>query len=278
MSTLGQEKKKQLVKEWIKEDVEGVSSILELIPFEQQDLERVKARLRKDWHVEETDLGFEGKYLELEKGRGYSKDYVHALIYNGQVAQYEAGIESYSEEWSQIKRQIKEQWKANEGPEITEDEHGIVFKRILSAVLEKYKTNVSASLGPLSATSVPPEFLKDYTNLIDPAQNATLSGTHGNEEIETLASAKRTDLLENVLRGYNPGARVLAALALLDLKKSGLQFSQRTDMAIDAVMNLNIKLHACVYDMCSYVTAKEALRWFDSGLAWPRIPLLQKKP
>lgn len=76
MSTLGQ--KTKLVKEWVHEDVEGVSSILRLIPFEQQDIEKVKARLRKDWHVEETNLGFGAKYLELEKGRGYSKGYVHA--------------------------------------------------------------------------------------------------------------------------------------------------------------------------------------------------------
>lgn len=108
-------------------------------------------------------------------------------------------------------------------------------------------------------------------------ENSTLSGTHPNEAIESLVNAQRVDLLENVLRGYNPGARVLASLALLELEKSGVQLSGRTHTAIDAVMNLNIELHACVYDMCSHVTAREAMRWFDSGLAWPRIRLPQKK-
>lgn len=275
-STFGQ--KKKLVKEWVDEDVEGVSSILGLIPFEQQDIEKVKARLRKDWHVEETNLGFGAKYLELEKGRGYSKGYVHSLIYNGQVAQYEAGIESYSEEWPQIKQRIYERWKADKGPESFADEHGLVFKRTLSAVLSRYKADVADTLGPLSKTLVPSDLSLNYSDLINPMENSTLSGTHPNEAIESLVNAKRIDLLENVLRGYNPGARMLASLALLRLEKTGVQLSSKTHTAIDRVMNLNIHLHSCVYDMCSDVTAKEAMRWFDSGLAWPKLRLPQKKP
>jgi hypothetical protein len=79
--------KKTLVKERLNEDVQGVSSIVGLIPSEQQNIERLKSQLRKDWHVEETDPGFKGKYLELEKGWGYSKGYVHALIYDGCLAE-----------------------------------------------------------------------------------------------------------------------------------------------------------------------------------------------
>src|SRR5215467_1343542 len=96
VSTAAQQK--ELVKKWVDEDVKGVSSIVALIPFERQDIDKLKARLRKDWHVEENDLGFGAKYLELAKGWGYSTGYVHALIYKGQVAQYEAGIEGDSSE------------------------------------------------------------------------------------------------------------------------------------------------------------------------------------
>ena len=70
----------------------------------------------------------------------------------------------------------------------------------------------------------------------------------------------------------------MAALALLELEKSGARLASQTQAAIDRVLNLSIDLHACVYDMCSYVTAQEALHWFDSGRAWPKIRLPQKKP
>jgi hypothetical protein len=270
--------KKKLVKKWVNEDVEGVSSIVRLIPFEKQNIEILKSQLKKNWHVEQTDLGFKGKYLELEKGWGYSRGYVHALIYEGRVARYEAGIESYSDEWPEIRDRVFGKWKAEKGPEVTEDEHGFVFNRTLPAVLSEYEATVGGTLGKLSNASVPPEVSKYYASLIDPMENETLSGTYRNEGVEALVNAKRIDLLENVLRGYNPGGRVLAALTLLEQERSGVHLSPGTQGAIGVVMNLNIDLHACVYDMCSSVTAREALKWFDSGLAWPGIRLPQKKP
>jgi len=127
---------KPLVAEWVNEDIEGVSSIVELIPFEKQNIEGVKTRLRKDWHVEETNLGFGAKYLEIEKGRGYSKGYVHALIFNRRVAQYEPGIESYSHEWSRIRQRVIDRWKESKGPEVAEEEHGLAFRQMLDIVLE----------------------------------------------------------------------------------------------------------------------------------------------
>jgi hypothetical protein len=272
---------KPLVAEWVNEDIEGVSAIVELIPFERQNIEGVKARLRKDWHVEETNLGFGGKYLELEKGRGYAKGYVHALIYNGRVAQYEVGIESYSEEWPKIRQRVSNRWKESKGPEVSEEEHGLVFRRTQVTVRHKYQANVAAALGRMNDTSVPSELLKSYTTLTDPMENSTLSGTHQNDDISALVNSNRVDLLENVLRAYNPGGRVMAALALLEVEKTGIQLPSNVRQSIDKVLNLNIELHACVFDMCSNPTAREALRWFDSGLAFPRPKVTnerQKKP
>jgi len=101
-------------------------------------------------------------------------------------------------------------------------------------------------------------------------ENSTLSGTQQDEDISALVNSNRIDLLENVLRAYNPGARVMTALALLQLQKSGTLLSSNMRQSIEKVLNLNIELHACVFDMCSNPTAREALRWFDSGLAFPK--------
>jgi hypothetical protein len=260
---------KPLVTEWVAKDIEGVLAIVELLPFENQNIAGVTARLRKNWHVEETNLGFGAKYLELGKGQGYSTAYVHAVIFNGRVAQYEAGIESYSDEWPRIRQQISDKWKMSRGPEPLQEEHGLVFRQKLSTVLKGYRANVAAALGPMMEKSVPPELKKSYTTLTDPMENSAISGTHQNDEITDLLNSNRLDLLENVLRAYNPGARVLAAIALLQLAKSGTKLSSKVRQSIDRVLNLNIELHACVFDMCSNPTAREALLWFDSGLAFP---------
>jgi len=84
-------------------------------------------------------------------------------------------------------------------------------------------------------------------------------------------------MLQNVLRAYNPGARVLAAIALLELEKSGVRISRRTRATIKKILNLTIELHGCVFDMCSGVTARQALDWFDSGRAFPKVQLPQRK-
>ncbi|MDX6578437.1 MAG: hypothetical protein QOE96_4390 [Blastocatellia bacterium] len=143
-SALGQSK--PLMTEWVNEDIQGVSAITKLIPFEKQNMERVKARLRKDWHVEEFNLGFGAKYLELERGWGYSKGYVHALTYNDRVAQYEAGIESYSEHWTQIKARIVSEWKRSKGPGASEEEHGLVFRQTLATVLRAARVEEELSI------------------------------------------------------------------------------------------------------------------------------------
>lgn len=269
-----------LVKEWVTKDLNGTAAIVRLVPFENQNIKALKVRLRKSWHVEEMDLGFGARYLELQKGQGYSMGYVYALTYNGRVALYEAGIESYSDEWPRIERQIKNRWLAAGGPRFITNEHGFSFKRSIDPVLAEYRAAVASDLGTMKPVEVPVEIAKNYSSLIDLMSNATLSGTHRNDDIEALVAARRLDLLENVLRGHNPGARVLAALALLELEESENGLSSATKETITKVLNLNIKLNACVFDMCSYVTAKQALKWFDSGKAFPQpeLPPRRSKP
>lgn len=267
---------KPLVAEWVNNDLEGVSAVRQLIPFEKQNIQVVKARLRKDWSIEETNLGFGGLYLTLAKGQGYAKSYVYALIYEGRVAMYEAGIESYSDEWPKIRERVLEKWEAEDLPQVALGEHGIAYKRTLESIMHLYQARVASALGPTRDASVAPDLEKSYASLTDPMNNSTISMTRRDEEIGTLLNANRTDLLENVLKAYNPGARVLAALALLELQKGGTRLSRVISKAIVRVLNLKVNLHACMFDICSYLTAKEAINWFDSDLAFP-VPKVRRR-
>ena len=67
-----QAQEKPLVAEWLNNDLKAVSAVLEPIPFEELNVGGVKARLSKDWSVEEADLGFGGKHLRLAKENGYT--------------------------------------------------------------------------------------------------------------------------------------------------------------------------------------------------------------
>ena len=104
---------KPLVPEWAKADVEGVPEVLKLFPFENQRIVALKEKLKDTWSVEEYDLGFGGKRLDFAKGNGYTKIYVESFIFNGQVAYYELGVESYSEEWPRIRDDVVEAWRKN---------------------------------------------------------------------------------------------------------------------------------------------------------------------
>ena len=259
-----------LVTDWVDKDLKGVLSVVKLLPFETQNIEQLKIQLLKSWHVEQFDLGFGANYLELEKGYGYSKGYVHALLYQGRVAQYEAGIESYSNEWPRIKNDILEKWKISNGPTVSIEEHGYVFRRAIEKTLSEYRSAVARVLGPLKKVKVPAELSKAYASLIDPMNNATLSGTQRDDDIDALMTANRVDLLDNVLRAYNPGARVISALALLEIKDQGTRLSLERRQTISKVLNLNIEIHVCVFDMCSHVTAKHALEWMTLGVPFPK--------
>ncbi len=263
-----QDQAESLVPQYVNEDIEGVSALIALLPLEVKGIDEIKATLRGNWHVEETDLGFGGRYLELARGRGYSRSYVYALVYNGRVAQYVAGIEGDSH-WPFIRQPIIDRWRDLSGPDVSEEGRGLVIRRTLPQALRSYQLNVAASLGPMRDLSVSPALRASYLELIDPMANTTISGTNRDDDISALVASNAWDLLENVLRGYNPGARVLAALALQDSERSGGRLSPGVRPSIDKVLNLGVEVHACVFDICSNLTARDALRWFGSDRAFP---------
>jgi hypothetical protein len=67
----------------------------------------------------------------------------------------------------------------------------------------------------------------------------------GREAIDALVEARRLDLIANVLRGYNPGARVYALLALQRLRHDGLPISPGLASTMQKVQNLKVPVATC---------------------------------
>jgi hypothetical protein len=63
--------------------------------------------------------------------------------------------------------------------------------------------------------------------------------------MNALVEARRIDLVVNVLRGYNPGGRVYALLALQHLGRSGFSVSQSVAATMRRVQNLKVPVSTC---------------------------------
>jgi hypothetical protein len=71
-----------------------------------------------------------------------------------------------------------------------------------------------------------------------------------------LLEADRIDLIENVLRGYNPGGRVYAVIALMRLRKKGRELKPDVLSTLKRVINLNIPITMC--DPCEVKPERRA--------------------
>jgi len=109
---------------------------------------------------------------------------------------------------------------------------------------------------------------KAFDYLTSPIENWGVGGREGEIAIDALVNANRIDLIENVLRGFNPGGRVYAALALLKLNKGNkLVLSADTVGTIEKVRYLDISIGTIAGCLVSSRTAKEILSDLDDSEA-----------
>ena len=161
--------------------------------------------------------------------------------------------------WPVIRKQIIELWKRNGGPEFSETATGIVHVETNEAVLQSYKSAVSAALGEVKQVKVPKELKEPYEYLTS-ALDCTAVERRGFMALAALVEAERIDLLENVLRGFSPSGRVHAARELLKLNENGrLVLSLDTLTTIEKIRNLNISITVVSGCIVNRLTANEIL-------------------
>jgi hypothetical protein len=132
-------------------------------------------RLKDAWSVEEQDFGFGGKRLDLGKGNGYSKMFVEAFLFNGRVAYYELGIESYSNEWPRIRDYIVDAWRKTTNVEPSVTQHRIAYRKTVDSVLASYRTAVLTHLGEMKSVDIPANLRDSYNLLTSFMENSTVS-------------------------------------------------------------------------------------------------------
>lgn len=249
------EKEEPLNPEWVRRDVQGVAVLMKLTPIENRNIEVLKKQLKDQWSVDEDWLGFGAKHVNIGKGYGYSSVYIDVLTFENKIAYYEIGVRvSGSRNWEEYRQKIIDAWKQSGGPKYTEKEHELTYQRKYDNVFAAYYQVVAGDLGGMKAVSVPAELKEAYDYLISPLNNSYvgegicgLDGPvlEGKTSIDALINANRVDLITNVLRGYNPGGRIFAAIALLRMKREGLRLDPDVTATLNKVAHLNVPVTTC---------------------------------
>ena len=123
-----------------------------------------------------------------------------------------------------------------------------IYKKDFDNVWRVYRSEIAKQLGPMKQVNLPDKLKSAYGLLIDPFKNSSITVVafdEGKPAIDALEDAKRIDLIENVLRGQNPGGRIYAAISLLRMQRRGKKFSRATNAAIRKVVNLDADAETC---------------------------------
>ncbi len=248
---------KPLNAKWLQNDLDGVKFLVRLMPVENLSIPELKKRFEAikentSW-FDESNLGFGARRARLNMGLGYTSIYIDFLLFRNKIVHYTivADVDkkvALTEHGTAVKRV----WKENGGPSFVEKNNELIFEKDYPEVWKSYEDYLTARLGPKTNVSVPEGLKGSYELLTNPFENSRISTVacdDGKPAIDELESAKRTDLIENALRGYNPGGRIYAAISLLRMKRKGNRLSAATQRTINRILTSDAEAAVCHGDI-----------------------------
>lgn len=264
---VSQAQKQQVIRaDWLAMDV---ANIERLLPQFKQHEPLTIAALEKIFGTPVYDraLGFGGRTFTFSKPGGYAYLRVSGFVFNDTIGYYTISV-SCSSSWSQIRSTIIESWKRYTDLEFKEDGSAITHERQFPDVVAAYKKALSAELGELATVTVP-QHLEDAYQVLLSLGNPLVLGDgpcdygavipHGKRAIDAIVAAHRTDLISNIVKGYNPGGRVYAAVALKAMEREGIKLSPDVLRALEVVRELDIDLETCSGCIHSHLKAKQII-------------------
>lgn len=246
--------------DWLARDYKSVELISLLASSTPLTPQRIGDILSVGNALEEDDLGFGATTFDIGKGNGYTTLSVEGFAFRGRIGFYKVGIRASAEQWRDMRELIVDLWKQNGGPTYHETDSGLVHTETNNEVFLAYKSSVARELGEMKPADIPEELKKSFDYLTSPIGVWAIGDKDGQIAIDALVNARRVDLIENVLRGFNPRGRVYAALALLTLSKGNrLVLSSDTISTIAKVVNLDLTIRTVSGCIVSSRTAQEIL-------------------
>lgn len=182
-------------------------------------------------------------------GLGYTTIYIDYLLFRNRIVHYTIGADvgekkAVTEHGTAIKRV----WKDNGGPPFVEKNHGLIYEKDYPEIWKAYSNFLATRLGRQNDVPIPEELKTSYAVLTNAFENSSISVVNcddGKPAMEALESAGRTDLIENVLRGLNPGGRIYSAISLLRIKRKGKKLSAATQRTINRILTSDAEASTC---------------------------------
>lgn len=238
---------------WLQNDLDGVKFLVGLTPVENHPIPELKKHFKAvtentSW-FDETNLGFGARRVRLSMGLGYTTIYIDYLLFNDRIVHYTIGADvSKKVAITEHGTAIKRVWKNNGGPSFVEKNHELTYDKDYPDVWNAYSDFLATRLGNKKVITIPEELRASYTLLTDAFENSRISTVYcddGKPAMEALERAVRIDLIENVLRGFNPGGRIYSAIALLRMKGKGKKISSETQRTINRILMSDAEASTC---------------------------------
>jgi hypothetical protein len=233
-------------KETMRQELEDVYPLAALTPFEKNDPDNLKQQLIQLGYKIETDktdqFGF--TRIVIYKESSYKVIVLYLGVFNNELANYHLVIPDTAYAWrfsnqpDTLINKLKQLWKQNSDTALYagQEEYGdMVALQSFPDVYSDYFKVVTGGLGALNAVTVPKDLLTSYAALVSDKFRHTATKESVSysdlerkivamknqeivsEAINKLFIAKRIDLIENVLNGFNPLARSAAKAKLKSL-------------------------------------------------------------
>lgn len=239
--------------EYLALDIAGVKAAATIKPIDKDSLPILEKEFKSipgySKRSDKTNLGFGAYRTSLAAAFGTVTVHADVLVFHGKIAYSEFAIDGSTELPSE---QVMTAWKENGGQPLQKGENKYYLQRDFEDVLASYKATVAAALGKMRTVSVDSTIKDAYTLLTSPLKNSSFSDVacdDGRPAMDLLVKARRTDLIENVLRGYNPGGRIYAVITLLRMQKKGKRLSPATRRTIHRVIRLDSEASTCWGDV-----------------------------
>jgi hypothetical protein len=210
--------------DWIQTDLKRIEQFRAALSAKDVDVETLVSKFGSLGEHDDVDAGFGVRRVHMHLYGGYTTIWIDILAEKGagekksSVAELRARQLGPPDQWNEIATTFAKAW----GDAATPIENGFLFTRRDDELARALRTRTAEALGGDWRVEVPKELQTAFELLTSPFEKAVIGATYGyaaitppgRGEIETLAKAGRYDLVQAVLRGINPEARLYAAWVL----------------------------------------------------------------
>lgn len=261
--------------ERLRQGQEVIAGLSHIIPNEKTNtVEVLLKNMEGKWDLDKNeDWDFGAHKLTFVSDCYYFIIYLEIIELDGEIGFCKVSAYNRHFKTLQLMKEAVDALEANSGLKFNElpKRWGRYYQCSFEKISTLYFNAVSKKLGPILPLDIPPEIRPQYEYLISPFNNSDVTETgcgyiasvpEGKIAIDSLIESKRVDLVKNVLKGYNPGGRIWAAISLLRMEQQGLYLDIDTINTIEIIRELMVPITCCELSIELGLKGKDVIQKF----------------